>query len=88
MAIPNKGFGAGRLSSTVQNPRQIFDLAFWIDFLRTNQKFGYLRAENFVLLNPLLGIAWTLALIRFTENCVQFLNIRTNGSMKINLNHK
>jgi hypothetical protein len=36
-------------------------LAFWIDFLRTNQKFGYLRTENFVPLNPLLGIALTLA---------------------------
>jgi hypothetical protein len=38
-------------------------LAIWIDFLRTNQKFGYLRAENFVLLNPLLGIAATLCAI-------------------------
>jgi hypothetical protein len=48
------------LGSTFRNARQIFDLAFWIDFLRSNQKFGYLRAENVLLLNLLLGIALTL----------------------------
>jgi hypothetical protein len=75
LAIPNKGFGAYRLRRAPRLPAKSLiysrlfklffralmrKLALWIDFLRSNQKFGYLRAENFVLLNPLLGIAVTL----------------------------
>ncbi len=59
--------------------RQIFDLALWIDFLRSNQKFGYLRAENFVLLNPLLGIAWTLYSIWTKKDNASKLGKRTDA---------
>ena len=61
IAIPNKSRIAGRMGSKFQSPRQIFDLPFLIDFLRSNQKFGYFRIESSVLLNLLLGIAGTLA---------------------------
>jgi len=47
MAIPDLGGVEGRLGCALWIARQISDLTFLSDFLKPNQKSGYLHTKNF-----------------------------------------